>query len=149
MYFIQQALARFDVSDTPKGKLVGQADDPEGKTSMDSRAQVLADAQQIAQDRGLSERTTAGKCDRNALYLIIHLNLTGIHHIISFIFCAIFDTNYTAIYWADMQFGALIDALKRYNVYDNTYVVFQNDHGQDAKGMTMIPFQPYSSLCAL
>ena len=47
----------------------------------------------------------------------------------------IFDTNYTAIYWADMQFGALIDALKRYDVYDNTYVVFQNDHGQDAKGL--------------
>jgi len=39
------------------------------------------------------------------------------------------------IYWADMQFGALIDVMKRFAVYDNTYVVFQSDHGQVAKGL--------------
>ena len=42
---------------------------------------------------------------------------------------------YAAIFWADQQFGALVDALQRFGVYDNTYVVLQNDHGQIAKGI--------------
>ena len=36
--------------------------------------------------------------------------------------------------WCDMQFGALIDALKMKGVYDDTLVILQNDHGQIAKG---------------
>ena len=27
-----------------------------------------------------------------------------------------------------------MDALQRYGVYDDTYVIFQSDHGQEAKG---------------
>ena len=61
-----------------------------------------------------------------------------------------FDTNYTAIYWADMQFGALMDALQRYGVYDDTYVIFQSDHGQEAKGkltdLIYLTFSKFSNM---
>merc|ERR550525_435043 len=56
------------------------------------------------------------------------------------------------IYWGDMQFGALIDVMKRFAVYDNTYVIFQSDHGQIAKGLMyeqgsrIINFQRYPKI---
>ena len=36
--------------------------------------------------------------------------------------------------WMDDMFGALMQYLKDHNLYDNTFIVFQNDHGQEAKG---------------
>ena len=41
---------------------------------------------------------------------------------------------FATTFWCDMQFGALIDALKMKGVYDDTLVILQNDHGQIAKG---------------
>jgi len=42
---------------------------------------------------------------------------------------------FATTFWCDMQFGALIDALKMKGVYDDTLVILQNDHGQIAKGL--------------
>ena len=36
--------------------------------------------------------------------------------------------------WIDEMFGALIEYLKVKGVYDDTFIVFQSDHGQEAKG---------------
>ena len=38
-------------------------------------------------------------------------------------------------HWVDASFGALVDFLSAEGLYDNTLVVLQNDHGQEAKGM--------------
>ena len=53
-------MADFGPEDTPKGKLAGSSDNPDGKTSMDDRRTVLEDCQRIAQERGFSERKTCG-----------------------------------------------------------------------------------------
>merc|ERR1719361_684030 len=45
------------------------------------------------------------------------------------------QAQYAKYLWADEQFGALIGYLKLKGVYDNTLVVVQNDHGQEAKGL--------------
>jgi len=42
---------------------------------------------------------------------------------------------FATTFWCDMQFGALIDALKMKGVYDDTLVILQSDHGQIAKGL--------------
>merc|ERR1719300_905414 len=59
---------------------------------------------------------------------------------------------FATTFWCDMQFGALIDALKMKGVYDDTLVILQNDHGQVAKGLLyeqgtrIINFQRYPPL---
>merc|ERR1719334_1154949 len=59
---------------------------------------------------------------------------------------------FATTFWCDMQFGALIDALKMKGVYDDTLVILQNDHGQIAKGLLyeqgtrIINFQRYPPL---
>lgn len=42
--------------------------------------------------------------------------------------------NYVKYWWVDDQFGALVNFLKHKEIYDNTMVVFINDHGMEAKG---------------
>jgi len=42
--------------------------------------------------------------------------------------------NYVKYWWVDDQFGALVNFLKKKGIYDNTMVVFINDHGMEAKG---------------
>ena len=46
--------------------------------------------------------------------------------------------NYAKYLWMDASFGAIIDHLKSKGVYDNTLVILQNDHGQEAKGKLCI-----------
>ncbi|MCH2123104.1 MAG: sulfatase-like hydrolase/transferase [Pirellulaceae bacterium] len=47
---------------------------------------------------------------------------------------------FATTFWCDMQFGALIDALKMKGVYDDTLVILQSDHGQIAKGLVPMHF---------
>ena len=37
--------------------------------------------------------------------------------------------------WVDESFGAVVDYLKSRGIYDDTLIVVQSDHGQEAKGM--------------
>lgn len=36
--------------------------------------------------------------------------------------------------WVDESFGALIEYLEERGIYDDTLIVLQSDHGQEAKG---------------
>ena len=59
---------------------------------------------------------------------------------------------FATTFWCDMQFGALMDALKMKGLYDDTLVILQNDHGQIAKGLLyeqgtrILNFQRYPPL---
>ena len=44
-------------------------------------------------------------------------------------------TEWATYHWGDATFGALIDFLEAEGLYEDTFVVLQNDHGQEAKGM--------------
>eukprot|EP01084_Bolivina_argentea_P006338 12004_1 len=39
------------------------------------------------------------------------------------------------VLWVDDMFGAMIEFLKTENIYDDTFIVLMNDHGQGAKGL--------------
>eukprot|EP01084_Bolivina_argentea_P295679 509127_1 len=39
------------------------------------------------------------------------------------------------VLWVDDMFGAMIEFLKMENIYDDTFIVLMNDHGQGAKGL--------------
>jgi len=42
---------------------------------------------------------------------------------------------FAAFMWMDQMLGALFDALTRFGVYDDTFVVLTNDHGMSGKGL--------------
>ena len=93
---------------TESPKGILTGDEVPDDTTMPSRDQIWADAEAMAQAQLGEDCTT------------------------------MITKNYAKYLWMDYSFGAIIDHLRSKEIYRNTVVILQNDHGQEAKGKIRI-----------